>query len=497
MLNMKSFLVLCILASVSLTTFAQKITFVEPRFKLESPKPEITSFDFDGNHFILFESSNMKAPLRVDLQLVSYDENGKPVNSFMIEETMKDAEPNYFEGVFPIGGNIVLFKSGYDTKTKKMGLYSYILDGKGGKGAPKKIASIQGKGVFNSGEFKVTTSPDFTKILVLSNMPRVKKTNEKLELLVFDNELNLIVKKRIELPYPSRKNIVNTAYINNNGSCFLLKKIYAKKGIPTKEMVFTFSPELELISESAHNVGELGVISTYKAMINNDGNLVIGGLYFDYKKSGVNVSDPDGQFVSICNTEGKMASVFNLNHYAGSYVTNQLFNDSLGNYFLLLESASDKTETSGVGTAPVYTDLHTNKDIELIKFNTQQQQFEWIYAIERDELTSKNDNAKANRAWATVLPNNQIAVIYLDAWARHDGVKRTVVTPPVIYWKGDVIETVTQDGKTASHQLIRDQRIGGQSGQYYFIPQTGYMVNGSLRMISFRRDELVSTIIDL
>lgn len=496
MINIKSILLLIVIASISLTTTAQKITFVEPRFNLESPKPKLSSFDLNGKHYILLESSNLKAPLRLDLQLVSYDSNGKPLNSFMIDETMNGAEPNYFKGIFPIDGNIVLFKSGYNTKTKKMSLYSYIIDEEGNKGEAKKITSIQGTGMFNSGRFEVVASPDYTKILVLSNMPRVKKTNEKIVLTVYDNKLNELVTKEIELPYPSLKTLINNVYINNNGTSFLLKKVYAKKGLPDREMVFTFTPELKLISESAHKIGEIGVISTYKAMIDNDGNLVFGGLYYDYKKSGVNVSDPDGQFISKCTAEGILTSTFNIKHYSGSFVTNQLMSDAFGNFFLLIESVLYKSEAVGEGTAPVYSDLYTNKNSELIKFNSQQQ-IEWIYSIERDEQKSTNDNAKAHRVWATVLPSNQIAVIYLDSWARHDGIKRSVITPPVIYWKGDVIEIVSQEGKQDTHTLITDPRFGGKNGQYYLIPQTGYLVNGSIHMISFRNKELVSTIINL
>ena len=496
MYNIKSVFVIVIILLLSIASIAQTISFVEPRFKLKSTAPMISSFDNNGKHYILYESYNSKAPLRVDLQLDSYDENGKPLNSFMIDETMNGAEPNYFEGVFPIAGKIVLFKMGYDTKTKKTNLYAYTLDDEGNKGEEKFLTFIQGLSMFNSGSFNVVTSPDTKKILVFSNLPHVKKQNEKIAFAVFDSDLNIINSKEIELPYISRKNKVNHAFINNEGNVFLLKKVYAKKKIPDLEMVFVYSPELELVKESAHIIGNIGVISTYKSMINSEGNLVFGGLYYDYKKSGFNVKDPDGTFISSLKANGELVSNYNAQTYSGSFITNQILNDALGNHYLLLESVLEKNETVGSGTAPTYNKIYTNKDAFVVKYSSNNT-FDWIYKIARDAQTSTNDNAKSYRMWATVLPSNKIAVFYKDSWARHDGVKRNVITPPVIYWRGNIIETITTEGQLESKHLIRDQRFGGDIGKYFFMPQTGYMLKGSIRMISFRNNELVSTIIEL
>ncbi len=496
MYKIKLSLIFLVILSFSIKSISQNINFIEPRFTLESTSPEISSFDNNGKHYILYESYNSKAPLRVDLQLDSYNEDGAPINSVMIEKTMDPKEPNYFSGIFPLGGKLILFKRGYDTKTKKTNIYAYELNDDGSKGEAKFIASIQGLSMFKSGEFSVINSPDGKKVLVLSELPHKKKTKEKIVLSVFDNNLEKLSSKEIELPNLSSKHKVNEAFINNDGTVFLLKKIYAKKKIPDLEMVFTFSPELELISNNPHNVGDIGVISSYKTMFNSNGDLIIGGLFYDYKKSGFNVSDPDGSFITIATKDGKLTSGFSRKTYNSSLITNQLMMDGDGNYFIVTEYVNKENKTEGSGTAPIYNTYFTNQNIYIMKYNSNQE-FAWRYKIHRDEQKSSNDNAKANRVWATILPDNNIAVFYKDAWANHDGVKRTVVAPPIIYWRGNVIERISNGGHKLSETLIRDQRFGGKSGQYYFIPQTGYMVNGVIRMISFRNTKLVSTIIEL
>ena len=52
----------------------------------------------------------MKAPLRVDLQVNSYDMDGEIKNLFMIDQETDATELNYFEGFFPVDNQLVLFK---------------------------------------------------------------------------------------------------------------------------------------------------------------------------------------------------------------------------------------------------------------------------------------------------------------------------------------------------------------------------------------------------
>ncbi len=481
---------------ISNSVFSQKVEFVEPRFNLEATKPAFFNYSVNNNHYYLLTSGNLKAPLRVDLQVLSYDSQGKPLNSFMIDKTMNPAEPNYFKGLFTLNNKWIFFKDGYDTKAKKTNLYFYELDDEGSKSEPTLLSSMLAEGAFNTGNYLLTSNPDNSKLVVISNLPREKNTNEKLILTVFDAGLNQIVSKKHELPFEAKKYVYNWIFINNDGMVFLLKKIYPKKGEPEKDMIFTFSPELELLNSATVNIGDLGVISSFDAKFDKEGNLVIGGLYYNFQKIGVNSEDPDGVFVLKCDSKGEVTSSFSKKHYFKSFKTNNLLIDNTGNYIVLIESADHVNEATGAGTNPVYIDNYTNQDAELVKFSNLLQ-WEWNYTIKRDELKSVNDNAKANRVWASVLPTNEIVVVYRDAWARHDGVNRTVITPPVIYWKGNVIETISQDGKQSKHQLITDARLGGKTGQYSLIPQSGYLQDGKLHFLSFRDMELVSTIIEI
>lgn len=68
-------------------------------------------------------------------------------------------------------------------------------------------------------------------------MAHDKKLNEKIAFSVFDENLNSIAEKEIELPYLSLKHISNQVFINNIGYIFLTKKIYAKKRETDKELI--------------------------------------------------------------------------------------------------------------------------------------------------------------------------------------------------------------------------------------------------------------------
>lgn len=112
-------------------------------------------------------------------------------------------------------------------------------------------------------------------------------------------------------------------------------------------------------------------------------------------------------------------------------------------------------------------------------------------------MRSVNDAAKTNKVWMGLLPSNKIVILYKDAWARHDGVKRQVVTPPVSTWKGNVIEIINTNGSKEMEKLITDSRFGGKTGTYFYVPQTGFVEENTIRMPALKNKELMSTIISL
>ena len=491
----KSFILFISLFFTVLTVRAQKINIIESGIELQSRNPETTEFLHEGNRYIMYESLNMKAPLRVDLQVNSYDMDGEIKNSFMIDQEMEATEPNYFEGFFPVGNQLMLFKMGYDMQTKHSNLYAYVMSENGIKDEPKKVASIKAAGLLNAGSFQLITSPDRKKVLILSNLPHERKLNEKIEFTVLDAEMNVVEKKRIEIPFLSRKMKKNDAYISNSGVVFLFKRIYGKKKELDKNVILTFSPELTLLNNQEQKIGTNGVASTYKTMFTSTGNFVVGGMYYDFKKSGVNVEDPDGVFLTICNEKGELNSTFNVHHFMGSWQTNQLLSTSDGGYYLLTESVFLKKEDVASGTSSITNEHFTNQNAMVYKFNTESK-LAWEYEVKRDEQRSVNDGAKANRVWGGVLSNDQLILVYRDAWARHDGIKRDVITYPVSAWTGYVFETLTTEGKLQKTILIKDQKIAGPSGSYLMIPQTGTVIGNSIYMTGFRNKSLVSLLIN-
>ena len=494
MINYKNLIVLFTIILIGFTAQAQNIRFIHSGFKLESTNPDISNFELSDKRYIFYESENIHAHLRVDLQVNLYDMEGNPKNTFRIDPGAKTAEPNYFEGLFPVGDQLILFKSGYDTKTKTTNLYAYTIEDDGTKGEARIIASIKAQGLFNTGSFQLATSPDKQMVILLSNLPHERKLNEKLKLTIFDAALNTIKEKQIELPYPSKKARTNAIFINNTAMVFLLKRVKGKKSIPDRDIVHTFSPDLNAINTKEHSIGTKGVISSYKTLFNTNGELMIGGMYYDFKKSGVNIEDPDGVFLTRCNEKGELISTFNVNQFTRSWQTNQLIATTDGAYYLLSEKAAMEKETVGDATAPTTNEHFTNKDAMVYKFDNQQK-IAWSYLVERDELKSTNDGAKANRVWAGLLPNNQLMLVYRDAYARHDGKEHKVVTYPMTTWTSYVLETLGTDGKVAKSTTITNPTIAGPSGSTLLIPQSGKIIGDTLHIIGFQANDLISVVI--
>ena len=494
-MKLKKLLLLTIIfCSSALAVIAQKVIFVEPRFILKSLEPEVTTFTHNNKNYVLYESLNMKSHLRLDIQLDSYSPDGKSLKSAMVDGPGTDAaEPNYFSGIFPVGTQLTLFKNGYENKTKITTLYAYPLEDDGSKGDQKEIGTIQGVGMINSGTFKVDVSPDGQKVVVLRQLPHAKEGNEKIILNVYDKDLKTIAEKEIEFPYESSKNALNVAMVNNAGNVFIIKKIFAKKGTTDREMIFTFAPDLTLIKETPHEIGTIGITTSYKTTFDAAGNLVFAGFYSDYKKVGINVSGPEGAFCSKITPAGELTSTTSVLSLNTNIKISQLLPATDGGYFIVAEQQSKKDEQKPGGTPFETNSFYTTQSGLLIKFGADTKK-QWDYIVRRGELTSMNDNAKDARLSAAVGPDGNLYVIYKDHWSSHDGVDRTVILPPVSGWRGDIIEVFDPNGKPLKKSLIRDERIGGPKGQYYLLPQTFRVLpSGELLGVSFRTLELVST----
>ena len=99
-------------------------------------------------------------------------------------------------------------------------------------GTMKEIAEldiINAKKIMNRGKHEVAFSQDGSKLVVLSELPGVKKTNENFRISCFAVDgLKRLWSHEKETKWPSKKYYNNDVFVNNNGVAMLFKRTREK-----------------------------------------------------------------------------------------------------------------------------------------------------------------------------------------------------------------------------------------------------------------------------
>ncbi len=131
----------------------------------------------------------------------------------------------------PSKENFLLFYDNWDKAQMKASLMvrKINLDGELEKDQVE-LEMMTAQRQINSGNYSAVTSPDKTKLLVLSEFPYEKGSMEKVRLSVFDAlTLKKIWSKDITLNNESKRTLNNEILVDNNGNAFMLKLIDGEK----------------------------------------------------------------------------------------------------------------------------------------------------------------------------------------------------------------------------------------------------------------------------
>lgn len=125
-------------------------------------------------------------------------------------------------------GEIYLFISDRDQSAKEKILYSVHMDRKTLKpaGEPKKLASFSYRNRANDGYFDYDVARDSTKLMVYYSTPYQPNTEEQFGMSIFDNDLNMLWSKELQLPFKDRLYEVERYKVDNNGNAYLLGIVY-------------------------------------------------------------------------------------------------------------------------------------------------------------------------------------------------------------------------------------------------------------------------------
>jgi len=148
----------------------------------------------------------------------------------------------------------------------------------------KKIAETPARDEYREGKFNFHVSKDSSKVLVYSQLPNQKKANERFSLNVFDENMEELWSKNINLPYPDNRFTITDYRVDNSGNVYLLGILYSnpsgflRRNTDYQYIILAYNKEGEAADEFDVNLpGKFITDLTFRVAKN--GNLVCSGFY--------------------------------------------------------------------------------------------------------------------------------------------------------------------------------------------------------------------------
>jgi hypothetical protein len=284
---MNKLLVLLFALFVSFQSLAQEVSVKwgkEHQIPKRSSIKKIIGEDDKGIYVLRSMNTTRKNP--GDILLERYSNDGLILLfSNKITVPRVNGQNVVFEQLFYIGGQLVLFTS-YNDKTEGYNaVFAQYLD-EGGKGIsePTMISRINAPQKANVGRFEIVLSQDSSKILVCSNEPYEKYSNEKMHYQVLDAfTLKPIWANGFELPYSGRELKVSNHIIDNEGNMHMLARVSRKMEKDRSQANYFFTIISYIWKEDAIKEYEVSLkdksVSDIAFKVAPNGDLIAAGFY--------------------------------------------------------------------------------------------------------------------------------------------------------------------------------------------------------------------------
>jgi hypothetical protein len=228
----------------------------------------------------MFQSGKTKYFLKL------VDKEYEPITETEIEFEQSYVSDVHFE---KFKNAIYLFYSGYNKSDKTTSSYAVKIDPvKATMGKTTTLGTFESDKMSDQADISIQVSNDSSKIMVFAEGPERKKENKKYFIGVFDNELNKIWKREVELPIQEKYIYIYDKDFTDDGNVYVALKHYDKevtkqsvreegKKVPSyvyKLIKYNEKEDKEIKFDLSNNF-----IQGTKIIYNNQGLLSIAGLY--------------------------------------------------------------------------------------------------------------------------------------------------------------------------------------------------------------------------
>ncbi len=244
--------------------YAQDDAFADIQLSEQYNIPKATVLESivfaDSKHVYLLRKSYVANPLTgaigakmKSVIIESYDRESLKLDKAIDIDLKYQKKLRTFHEIINVKGKLYLISSFFNLAKRKNYLFAQLLDE---KFSPSDdiilIGEIDSKSAMFAGDFKIKHSRDSSKVLVFHDLPVKRSENEQAKISVFDENFNLLWKKRINLPYESKLYERIKFEVDNDGNFYILGKHYFEKRRNSVKQ----KPNYEFVLESFSAQGE-------------------------------------------------------------------------------------------------------------------------------------------------------------------------------------------------------------------------------------------------
>ncbi len=252
---------------------------------------EITHITFPSAYGFMTYShlDNVMTDNRKEIKLTKYDQSTNPIASSFFNLPKLGQRAADLLKVIELKDRLIFISKAMDKKSGKSEVYAQVYQEKENTINPyKTIASFPIESYSKSGFYKITVSPDQSKIAVYASMPYKKKTKEKIQTRVYDINLNLLWEQTETLTFDAKKVYHEKAFVANTGQVYLSKITDANKKARTTHLL-----EFNGNSVNTTTFSSDGFQPMNMKLITIDDTPMLIGFFWHGKKSIVSVGEGD------------------------------------------------------------------------------------------------------------------------------------------------------------------------------------------------------------
>lgn len=373
-----------------------------------------------------------------------------------------------FNSLFQKEGTAYLFfYTEYDRKTKSNNLfYRNVNIGSGEMGDLSLLTKIDADGISNSGEYLISQSADKSRFSILKQLPFEKKANEKIELLLLDENLNILHQKKHDFGVEDNRRKQQSIYVTNNGQVYLIKKIEEKKEKPYLNLYHWDSKNDGITTTSLKQADDYQ-LHQFKVAYNDSDFYFLGvlthekssdfGLKIDFngRYSGVSGS---GLLTVRFSGEGKI--VYTTRNDFPNIISNLNINNILFDeehiWIVYDRSYVDKKSNStNLGQGNIsYDYTYLNNGFFVNQINANDGELNWVMKIDTNEPNTKNDNGDY-LSTLSYIENSNLVLLYNETRDLNTGIIHNVFNR-----RFPIKETISSSGEIVSREALLSAGIG-------------------------------------